>query len=254
MGDSVHCIKALYYNFYSKLFKYFVFSDKEAEEYKKSMNDKGQNLSIVGHPKLDVFKGYKEENYEHKYVIYAPHHSFEENSLNYATFQWNGKYILEWAKKHPEFEWVFKPHPRLKQALIFNNIMTEDEVEQYFNDWENIGISYEDGSYFDLFKNSKCLITDCGSFLIEYLPTRQPVIHLRNSKATDYILACKIAMESYYKAWNIEDLDRCLKEILIKNNDPEKEKRIKKLKEFGIEYNSTDNIIKNIKSDIGIQI
>lgn len=48
--------------------------------------------------------------------------------------------MLDWAKCHPEFKWVFKPHPRLKNALIKNNIMSEEEVERYYSEWEKIGL------------------------------------------------------------------------------------------------------------------
>ena len=251
MGDPIPVLKEVYDEFYSLLYKYFVFSNAEACEYKESMNDTGHNIFIVGHPKLDIYKDYKEENYKHKYVIYAPHHSFEENSLHFSTFQWNGKYILEWAKKHPEFDWVFKPHPRFKQALLINNILSEKEVDEYFEQWNDIGIYYNDGSYFDLFKNSKCLITDCGSFLIEYLPSLQPLIHLRNPKAKDYIPSQRVVMDSFYQAWNLEQLEKLLQDVLIQKNDEKKIDRINALKQLNIsDYNSTRKIIDSINADI----
>ena len=66
------------------------------------------------------------------YIIYAPHHSFAPSHLNFATFKWNGKYILEYAKSHPEFKFVFKPHPQLKTRMIKRHIMSEKEVDNYF--------------------------------------------------------------------------------------------------------------------------
>ncbi len=252
MSDAASCIEAHYHDFYSILYKYFVFSDAEKEEYKNKMKDNCKNVLVLGHPKLDVYKDYDEHKYENKYVIYAPHHSLEEDSLNYATFMWNGEYILNWAKQHPEFDWVFKPHPRLKQALIFNSIMSEEEVENYYSEWAKIGLYYNDGNYFDLFKNSKCLITDCGSFLIEYLPTCKPVIHLRNPKGIDYIPSCRIAMEAYYKAWNVDELNKYLDEILIKNNDYMKNVRIEIQKNLKLQdFNSTKKIINFLKESIG---
>ena len=217
------------------------------------MNYELRNVSAVGHPKLDVYKDYQEENYEHKYVIYAPHHSFEPNSLHYATFEWSGKFILEWAKAHPEFEWIFKPHPRFKEAAIKNNIMTKDEAEEYYSEWEKIGKSYFDGSYFDLFKSSKCLITDCGAFLLEYLPTKQPVIHMRNPLGTDYIESIKVAMNSYYDVWNPKELENSLNEILIEGRDNKKTDRLNAIKKLNLnEYNSTEKIINELKKDMEI--
>lgn len=253
MGDAISCFSSFAEKFCVKLKRYFVFSKYEEQQYCEKLNYKIKNIYVIGHPKLDIYKNYSEDNYERKYVIYAPHHSFEENSLHYATFQWNGEYILNWAKKHPNLNWVFKPHPRFKYALINNKIMTEDEVEQYYNEWKNIGTCYYDGSYFDLFKNSKCLITDCGSFLIEYLPTKQPVIHLRNPKGVDYIPSNKIVMQAYYDIWDTDGLEKAMEELLVKNKDTKKEERVEVLKQLNISsYDSTEKIIDILKKDIGI--
>ena len=253
MSDSIHCIKSMYKDFYSLVYKYFVFSKAEEDEYKSEMHDKGANLAVVGHPKLDVYKGYKEEDYEHKYVIYAPHHSFEKDSLNFATFQWNGKYILEYAEEHPEFDWVFKPHPRFKSAVIQNNIMSAEEIEEYYKRWEKIGICYNDGLYFDLFKQAKCLITDCGSFLIEFLPTKQPVIHLRNSLAKKQFPSEQIAADAYYKAWNLKELEQLLSQILINKTDNEKTERLKVLNKLKInKIDASKNILSVVKTDLGL--
>ena len=217
------------------------------------MQEEATNLAAVGHPKLDIYKNYHEEDYEHKYVIYAPHHSFEENSLNFATFQWNGKYILEYAEKHPEFNWVFKPHPRFKAAIIQNNIMSAKEIEEYYARWEKIGKYYNDGLYFDLFKQAKCLITDCGSFLIEFLPTKQPVIFLVNPQRHDDIPSTKIISDSYYQILTLEELEKALDEILVNNIDPLKPERLQILKKLNIEkYDSTSKIINEIKKDLGL--
>ena len=252
-GEAISCLKDQLHNFYIMLQKYFIFSNVEYKQYTKELNYKMKNISVTGHPKLDIYKDYNENNYEHKYVIYAPHHSFEQWSLNYATFRWNGAFILEWAKAHPEFEWIFKPHPRFKEAVIKNNIMTKDEAEEYYSEWGKIGKPYFDGSYFDLFKNSKCLITDCGSFLIEYLPTNQPVIHMRNPLGTDYIESIKVAMKSYYDVWNPKELEKTLNEILIESKDNKKKDRLNSIQKLNLsEYNSTEKIINELKKDLGL--
>lgn len=254
IGDAPSCLQNLLGKFFLKLYRYFVFSKEEEKQYGSVYGYKKYNMVAIGHPKLDVFKDYQEANYEHKYVIYAPHHSFGKKSLQYGTFEWNGKYILEWAKAHPEFHWLFKPHPRLKVGLLNANIMTEKEIEDYYNEWAKIGSYYDDGSYFDLFKNSKCLITDCGSFLTEYLPTRQPIIHLRNPKSRDFAASNVEIMKSFYKAWNLKDLKKHLDNVLLKGLDPSKERRIRVMKKFGLENpNTTQKIIDVILKDLNIK-
>ena len=108
---------------------------------------------------------------------------------------------------------------------------------------------------FDYCQILEAYITKKGwSFLIEYLPTEQPVIHLRNPKATDYMASCKLAMESYYKVWNIKELDKCLNEILIKKIDSKKQERISVLEQLKIKNNNaTDKIMLELKNIYEIQ-
>ena len=50
-----------------------------------------------------------------KCVIYAPHWTFNHpnnpSRLHYSTFAEFGNNILNYAKNHREFDWVFRPHP-----------------------------------------------------------------------------------------------------------------------------------------------
>ena len=62
------------------------------------------------------------------YVIYSPHWSLGNTPLKYATFDWNGRQILEFAKSHPEIKWVFKPYPILKGRIVEVGLMSEEEV------------------------------------------------------------------------------------------------------------------------------
>jgi len=67
---------------------------------------------------------------------------------------------------------VFKPHPRLKYELVQHGIMTMAEADEYYDAWRSIPNAsvYEQGNYFGLFVESTLMITDCISFLGEYLP------------------------------------------------------------------------------------
>ena len=250
IGDSPNAPTFHYERFFIALKKYFIFSKQDMEEIIQ-YNYKDNNFSITGHPKLDIYNNYDNKNNKKNFVIYAPHHSIVATKLWWSTFPWSGKYILEWAKFHPEFKWVFKPHPRLKTSLVQSKIMSEEEIEEYYNEWEKIG-TYQNDDYFDIFMNSKCLITDCGSFLTEYLPTEQPVIHLRNPKAQHYTATNKLIMDSYYKAYNTIELEEWLDRILIKQEDPKKSERLDILRTLDINTSASDKIIDEIKIDLNI--
>lgn len=245
--DAYGVAKAHLRDFYSLLTRYFVFSDTYKDYFQKNCPYTLSNISAVsGHPKLDVYTDYHPQDYKHKYVIYAPHHAFEKNSLRYGTFPWSGQFILNWAKSHPEIDWVFKPHPRMKIALIEGGIMNSEEAEHYYDEWRKIGIAYEDGNYFGLFLESKCLITDCGSFLTEYLPTQMPVIQLCNEDSKEFTPTTIKIIDSYYKAFDTFELHNLLEDVVLKKNDTLKNKRLEIIRELGLNNNSGLRVVREL--------
>ncbi|MDL2280895.1 CDP-glycerol glycerophosphotransferase family protein [Selenomonadales bacterium OttesenSCG-928-I06] len=235
--------------FFKSLYCHFVFNQTLSEQFKSYGVF---NTIVTGHPKLDVYNTpikinlWKNKN---KYkIIYAPHHSFEDTSLKWATFQWNGKEILKMAKNNPDTEWVFKPHPIFKKNLLNNKIMTAQEIDSYFDEWAKIGQVYESGNYFDIFRTSNLLITDCGSFLTEYLPTKNPVIHLvAQNKTTVYRSSIyEQSSRNYYKVKNSEELEQTFNMLVKENEDPLKTNRLKDASE--ITFSSAENIFYYIEN------
>lgn len=157
-----------------------------------------------------------------KRIIWAPHFSFFANSqLRYGTFDWNYKYMYEFAVSHPEFEFILKPHPRLRDEIVRHKIMTEEEMIEYFNGWNNLDNAqvYECGNYIDMFRTSDVMITDCNSFLFEYMPTKKPLINLINKNSVGHIDIIEKLLYAYYQVDNIEDLQQIFKKIIFEDKD-----------------------------------
>ncbi len=218
--------------------KVFAESSWHKEQFCKIGAVGGKNAVISGYPKLDAYVSKKkpkqdlwkkshEENI--KKVIWAPHWSID--SIDYSTFTWNYKYFLDLAKNNKHITWVFKPHQKLKHYLVERNFLSKDEVEQYYGAWNDLdnGFYYDDSDYFDIFKTSNAMITDCGSFLAEYLPTKNPIIHLINPKSKGYNEIGKEIINTYYKAHNLDELKNFIEEVVLKENDYKKEQRLEKL-------------------------
>lgn len=195
-------------------------------KYIKKITKNVINCKIVGAPRLDDYFNVKTIKQKKPVIIYAPHHSFEKGSLELATMQFNGQKILEFARTTKDkFNWVFKPHPRLFQSIVQNNIMSESEANNYYKSWSQIGIIHDTGDYIDLFKNSSCLITDCCAFLAEYLPSGHPVLHLINDKAK-FNDTAKQFIHSYYSIHNLDELEAACYSVLIRGNDYKKKERL----------------------------
>ncbi len=215
-------------NFHRWIDFFFTVSDA-TYAYIKDIAKNMSNVFIVGWPKLDVYPDIKPAKPSKPIIIYAPHHSFEENGLNLATFQYNGQFILDLAKKYADkFDWYFKPHPRLKHALIKNNIMTEQEANDYYMQWQKVGKICDSGDYFEMFQESSAMITDCCSFLGEYLPTEKPVFHLINTKAQFNDVANSF-IGTYYQIYDNKQLVNEFERVLIDGDDHKRAMRKSKI-------------------------
>lgn len=189
-------------------------------------------------------------------VIYAPHFSFpnRKRDVYYSTFLENGELILEYAKKHPNIHWVFKPHPRLFLELVNSEVWTKEKAEQYYTDWGQIGYTCYTSDYQSLFVNSDLMITDCGSFLTEYSCTKKPIIRMISSKLNlgpNPIL--KELYSTIYDVHNNEELLEAMDSLIVKGIDSHKEAREKAVSKLGLcESNAADNIKQYISDTLHI--
>ena len=237
--------------FHKYMFRHYVLNKQWENEYKKLA--KRDNIYGLGNTILDNFYLNNDNKSTNNYVIYAPHYSFthdlNKNPVNYGTFLENGYEILEYAKSHPELNWVFKPHPTLKFALSKIG-ESEEKINDYWNEWRKIGIVCEDSSYIDLFLDSKALITDSASFLTEYFCTGKPLIHLISDdcKVVPNIIARK-NFKTFYQVHNLDEMYETFDKVLIQNIDDKKEERLRVLEETGLLNNyAAKNILQDLES------
>ena len=233
-----------YLRFHQYVQNFYVLSDSIKDLYSKNMLNKGKNLKAFGHTALDYFYLNKDKNFEDKNtIIYAPHWTIDDkNTLCYGTFFDFGGKILELAKLHPEFNWVFKPHPLLEQNL--KKYRSDDEIKSYWDEWKKIGKVVESGDYLDMFMKSKAIISDCGSFQIEYFMTKKPFIYLKSKNPTPFIPFTQKINDTYYKVETLDDLYKTFEEVILNGNDYKKEDRLKLYNELNLAENyAAENII-----------
>ena len=239
--------------FHKYIYKYFIPSEFVKNNYAEKMPNKGKNLVVTGHPQLDYYylnKNDSNKSANKKLIIYAPHWTVCGDNIRYSTFDWSGREILEFAKVHKEFNWVMKPHPLLYNFLYQSGYMSKDDVDRYFDEWCEIGQVFDTGDYLELFKNSSAMITDSGSFLIEYLLTKNPCIHLTSEKFEGNEFVKEIC-EGYYNAHNKEEMYSLLNNVILNNNDYNKSKRDLIIKKLNLDNNySARNIVKEIINDL----
>ena len=237
--------------FCSHLWRFYTLNETLKNYYTEIINNSIKNIVATGHTALDYF--YLNHNIEtdNKYVIYAPHfsimHPAVKTEFYYSTFNLYGDLILEFAKKHPEIQWVFKPHPNLRESLKKMRIPQEC-IEAYYNDWAQIGVVCENADYQDLFLNSKAMITDCGSFLTEYFCTGKPLLHLIQPISINWPGAIMRPMfNCFYKVYNNNDLLSELERVIVRGDDYKKQERLSILNQLDF---ANQYAAENIKKDI----
>ena len=201
-------------NFYSGkifliLWKAFFSSAVTFDIYKEKCIIGAPRGLYSGYPRMDVFFkpdtkfqfDWKMTRPDAKKLIWAPHHSIVgDASIRYATFQWNYKFMYEFAKTHPEISWVFKPHPWLLYKAVREKVFPSAEAfQKYLQAWNELPNAqvYTGAYYQDIFATSDGMIHDCGSFTSEYQYMDKPMIYLTRDTQKFNKLGNEILKASY---------------------------------------------------------
>ncbi|MDB2370985.1 CDP-glycerol glycerophosphotransferase family protein, partial [Alphaproteobacteria bacterium] len=261
-GFKIANFKQAHFNLELQNYSWKVFAETNwhKDQFVKHSFIKGRNTFTSGYPKLDNYLETKKNTYKTiknsylKIIIWAPHWSVN-HPINFSTFDKNYIFFKMIVKKYSQFYWIFKPHQRLKYHLEEINFLTKEKINEYYSFWEKLpnGEYYNESDYFDIFKVSDALITDCGSFLAEYLPTRNPILYLVNPHSAGFNEIGKKLVNSYYNAFDDNDIIKFIETVIIKNNDYLKEERIKNLSIVRPNNNGAAKfIVDNIIKELGI--
>lgn len=230
---------------YSSLWKFFSESKYHNKFYEKAANMRRKDILVAtGTPKLDSYfletnpkieKLWKGENAKYR-IIWAPHHSINNEGLRMSTFQENYEYFLNFAKRYSQFSFILKPHPALRNMCIKSCLMNEKEYDNYIKEWQSLENAnvYIGGNYFDIFKSSDILITDCSSFLAEYFPSRKPIIFLDRKDRAPFDKFGNKLKKGFYRVENYREIEPLIKTVLLEKKDTLKVLRAKIItKNFG---------------------
>ncbi len=235
------------YNFgwNEKIWKIFCSTPEYLHNSAKKSPVGSSNVLLVGSARMDAlinFKpsanDYKWINKDSKKIIWAPHHTLSrpgmDEKYSYSTFDENYEFFYEYAKDHPDIEWVFRPHPLLKEVL--SNINTnlnikdigDDFADDYYFKWESLPNARVDESldYVSLFATADALITDCVSFKAEYLYADKPGLILKKDNV-EYEGYKKIITDAWYvtEGSNFDEITEFIEDVVVNGNDYLKNQR-----------------------------
>jgi hypothetical protein len=115
-------------------------------------------------------------------VLWNSHFSFGlafSDGANYSTFDTLVEPLFSYAARHPAIALVWRPHPTLFRILVQEGIFAPNELDAFRTEVAAAGIILDERpDHRHAFAASNMLITDLGSFLVEYLTTNKPLVYL----------------------------------------------------------------------------
>ena len=215
--------------FHGLMWRYFT----ECEDIKKlalaAQPRELRNAVVTGYPIYDEYEDalvdpsdWKDANRKFKRVIWAPHHTIEghDGLLRFSTFLENADAMLKYALAQKNMQFAFKPHPLLLQALYDHPQWGKEKADAYYQQWANgENTTLVTGAYINLFKSSDAMIHDCGSFIVEYLYSKKPVMYLGCNREEQSNIVGKKAYRCHYHGKDIEDIKRFLEIVVIGGKD-----------------------------------
>lgn len=212
--------------FHNAMWVIFSAHEKSYELAKKVSENKGCNIKVTGFPAMEelyvLMKSERKKTDSKFKLIWAPHHLINED-VNQSNFLEYSDFFKELAIKYKDkLELVFKPHPVLLSKLYEHKSWGKERADEYYLFWRDSGFSnIELGCYEKLFHSSDAMIHDCGSFLIEYLYMKKPVMYLLNERhkgqffnvfGQEALSACRIAFSK-------EDIEDFVVDLIENNID-----------------------------------
>jgi hypothetical protein len=164
--------------------KNYVRSERYKELFQKYCPRGNDNVVVTGHPKMDliyrleshiVYKELADKIAGRKVILWNPHHTLMDDG--WGTFlEWN-PVLMRLFREQPDIVLIVRPHP-----LLFKNLRSYpegnialEEFMHFASESNNIIIDTSE-EYLDAFRVSDALISDESSLLLEYLPTRKPIL------------------------------------------------------------------------------
>ena len=166
----------------------FVRSQSVREMFARHCPTGAGHVQVTGHPRMDglvdiaqlpVDPALLAAIGERKAVLWNAHFSFDGDL--WSTFDQLAAGILDAFASRPDLVLLLRPHPLLWKKLINLNILNEHEIADLKVQLSALGVIIDERSdHRHAFAASSAMMSDAGSFLMEYLATGKPVLYLKN--------------------------------------------------------------------------
>ena len=217
--------------FYNSLYqnicwKIFVPTELHKELKSKYNVNRGSNVVVAGNPLADYFFDghtpsddcWPVKDRKIKRIIWAPHHSvLPDDMLDYSNFLEIADDMLTIARKYSgKAQFVFKPHPMLREKLYKIDSWGTERTDKYYDDWKLLpNCNFANNNYVDLFMTSDALIHDCSSFTAEYLYVNKPVMYLTDKdRIAVFNTFADACFQLHYRGCSVSDIEAFIDNVI----------------------------------------
>lgn len=182
---------------------------------------------LLGFPRFDLLKDVKKQNENSKITIaWMPRWEFNKKGTQKTShfLDYNTNFI-NYVKKTPNINFIFRPHPLMFQTVVSEGYMTSQQVNNITEEMKsipNLFIDY-DSNYMKTLLSADILIADATSLLAEFFVTGKPIIYCDNDEGFNKI--GKMLYKTFYKANSWNEIEQNLIEIINTNDFKQKDRK-----------------------------
>lgn len=237
-------------NFHLYCDKIYCLSEYHLKKAKKTFIGRKEILKYFGNTKLENIA----IQYNNKKcnsisstlkILWAPHHSINNEWLAFGTFEKNCMEFIKIAKQYGNRIHIkLRAHPLLKQSMEnFNKELYESFIQEW-NKLENVSLD-EDWNYLNSFKWSDILVTDGVSFIAEYPLTKKELVFIENKKHIEFNKNGLEAKKCCHVIETNEELRNIIEKIL-KNELNDRDSERKAYEKYLRINNASKEIVRDI--------
>jgi SAM-dependent methyltransferase len=170
-----------------KAWRIFARSDAQRESFGRHCATGNAHVIVTGHPRVELGLATLGpapneiliKAAGRRVVLWTPHFSVL-GQRNWSTFIEYQEVIIAEFDARPDLFLLVRPHPFLRSRLAGHPEWGTSRTNKWFADVVSRGNAWLDTSvdYHAAFDASSALLSDAGSFLVEYLSTGKPICHL----------------------------------------------------------------------------
>lgn len=249
---------------YADAWKVFMECEGTGKEYAEHSLRKGANAEVVGYVKMDALATAKPwpRNGDRRRVLIAPHHSVDGGSndtLAFSNFERYADFFLALPKRHPELDFVFRPHPFLFTVLSNPAKWGQAKVDGWIarmKAYANVRWS-DEGDYFPIFASCDAIVQDCGSYLAEWFYTGKPCCFMLKDPSdidAKFSPTGKACLSHCYLAYDEKAIEAFLRDVVKGGADPKAAARDEFRKSIMVNYPHAANAaLASIRRAFGLE-